>query len=48
MIPRSMMDDSTSKSKADLHQPKANNKPQGQVSVTLPLVFLFTVVFEYS
>ncbi|CAB5175298.1 unnamed protein product [Rhizophagus irregularis] len=25
-----MMDDSTSKGKADLHQPKANNKPQGQ------------------
>ncbi|GES87106.1 ARM repeat-containing protein [Rhizophagus clarus] len=30
MIPRAMMDDSTSKGKADLHQPKANNKPQGQ------------------
>ncbi|CAG8518408.1 14234_t:CDS:10, partial [Dentiscutata heterogama] len=29
MIPRSIMDEA-SKNKADLHQPKANNKPQGQ------------------
>ncbi|CAG8680008.1 21637_t:CDS:10 [Gigaspora margarita] len=29
MIPRTIMDEA-SKNKADLHQPKANNKPQGQ------------------
>ncbi|CAG8466647.1 9368_t:CDS:10, partial [Scutellospora calospora] len=29
MIPRNIMDEA-SKNKADLHQPKANNKPQGQ------------------
>ncbi|CAG8449916.1 2117_t:CDS:10 [Funneliformis mosseae] len=30
MSSRNLMDDSASKSKADLHQPIANNKPQGQ------------------